>query len=515
MDFPDAFYLGLNGMLPASPEITEAPGQHTERARVLVVEDQILLIKTITEIVESMGADARDAASLAQARESLGREKIDLVLLDLGLPDGSGLDLLAEIQKMNEPPGVIILSGLEDPDLAEIALKHGAWDYLVKPPRPLEVTSALRRALEYRRDRMKSSLEAIERAGIVGSGPETLRCLSLIGRAALSEASVLITGETGTGKELFARAVHKNSERRNGPFIIVDCASLTESIIESTLFGSRKGAFTGADKDRGGLVSAADGGTLFLDEVGELPLSMQKSFLRVLEEKRFRPVGSSFEVDADFRLVSATNRDLGKMVGEGTFRDDLLFRLRATHIEIPSLRSRQPELRELVVHFMDRLSQKSDVAAKGFTPEFFDVLARHDWPGNIRELIGALDYAFSSGRSQPVLHAVDLPLDLRVAVTKSRLLRRGHGVDNNEDPHSRPSWKTYRQSGLQALERQYFKDLVATCHHQWLDVAKISGVGRTRLYEILKATNLLSLIIHPPKPDPSAKRESQTPTTDA
>ncbi len=487
------------------------PVDPTDRPCVLIVEDQLLLLKSFREMVHAMGAYSIDAASLAEAREKLSGEKIELVLLDVGLPDGSGLELLAEIQKLEEPPGVIILTGHEDPDLAETAIKHGAWDYLVKPAKPQEVTSALSRALNYRKDRLKSVADTIERAGIVGSGPETLRCLALIGRAAFSNAGVLITGETGTGKELFARAVHKNSTRRNGPFVTVDCASLTESIIESTLFGNRKGAFTGADKDRSGLISAADGGTLFLDEVGELPLSMQKSFLRVLEEKRFRPVGSPTEVDADFRLVSATNRDLGKMVEQGTFRDDLLFRLRATHIEIPPLRARKPELSELVVHFMDRLSQKSEVAAKGFTPDFFEVLAAHDWPGNIRELIGALDHAFASGRTQPVLHAVDLPETLRVAVTRSRLMRRGRpdrdSTASDEDPHSRPTWKTYRQSALHALERQYFRDLVVACRNQWDDIAKISGVGRTRLYEILKETGLLNAINHSGKTDSSAKSE--------
>ncbi len=480
---------------------------------VLIVEDQALVAKSIAEIVRSIGAESQDAATLADARDQLKGGKFDLVMLDLELSDGDGLQLLAEIQKLPEPPEVIILSGTGDPDVAEVALKSGVWDYLLKPLTPKEITLSLTRVLDYRKQKMKFEDLAVERAGIVGSGPEMMRCLQIVGRAANSDASVLVTGETGTGKELFARAVHANSNRSKGPFATVDCASLTESLIESTLYGSKKGAFTGADRDRAGLIIEANGGTLFLDEVGELPLAMQKSFLRVLQEKRFRPVGGTSEIPANFRLVSATNRDLARMVADGTFREDLLFRLRACHIEVPPLRARRPELRELIVHFLDRLAEKYDVASKGLTPDFYEMLALYEWPGNVRELIGALEQAFSNARAQPVLYAVDLPVHIRVAVTRSILGRRqfhqwtepGQSVETN----ARPPWKTYRHSAMLAVERQYFKDLLASCGNDLLETARISGVGRTRLYEILKESGLLPSQSVPLKAEPSAKRDGQ------
>jgi len=288
----------------------------------------------------------------------------------------------------------------------------------------------------------------------------------------------------------------------------VDCASLTETIIESILFGSRRGAFTGADRDRPGLIIEADGGTLFLDEVGELPLNAQKSFLRVLQEKRFRPVGASSEVRANFRLVSATNRDLSKMVAEGTFREDLLFRLRAGQIEIPPLRSRLSELPELIVHFMDRLAEKYQSASKGYTPDFLEMLSLYEWPGNVRELLGAIEHAFSTGRLEPVLYAIDLPVHIRISVTRSTLGKRQPGEwsegGRTVEPNPRPRWKTYRMSALIAVERQYFRDLLESCRGDLQEACRISGVGRTRLYEILKESGLIQSNASPLRTNGSA-----------
>jgi two-component system NtrC family response regulator len=483
-----------------------------ESPRVLIVEDEPLVRKSIASIVESIGSLPLGAGSLGEARRFLKREKLDVVLLDLRLPDGDGLELLDEILLLPEPAEVIILTGSGDPDGAETALKSGAWDYLVKPLTPTEIALALRRVLEYRKHKTKLDEPPLDRSEIIGSGPEMARCLLLVGRVANSDEAVLITGETGTGKELFARAVHANSSRSDSPFVTVDCAALTESIIESILFGSKRGAFTGADRDRTGLIIEADGGTLFLDEVGELPLGAQRSFLRVLQEKRFRPVGASSEVHANFRLVSATNRDLDRMVAEGTFREDLMFRLRAGQIEIPPLRSRTPELRDLIVYFLDRLAKKNQTAVKGFTPDFLEMLTLYTWPGNVRELLGALEHAFSNGRTEPVLYPIDLPVHIRVAVARSALGKREQSpwVERGEfiETNARPTWKTYRLSALVAVERQYFRDLLDSCGSDLQEASRISGVGRTRLYELLKKSGLLqSAKSDPDKADASANSE--------
>lgn len=460
---------------------------------VLVVEDEALVRRSIAMTLESIGARSLEAGSLAEARRQIGQEDFELVLLDLSLPDGDGLELLAEIQMSEERPEVVILTGKADETNAEIAIKNGAWDYMLKPIGVNQI-HMLNRILEHRKNRAKTAVRPIQSTEIIGSGPEMVRSLRALAAAANSDLSVLISGETGTGKELFARAVHANSRAKNGPFVAVDCATLAESLVESILFGSSRGAFTGADRDRDGLIRRADGGTLFLDEVGEMPLSIQKTFLRVLQEKRFRPVGSPTEIEVNFRLVSATNRDLNQMVTDGTFREDLLFRLRASHIEVPPLRSRRGEVRELMLHFMDILSRKYQVPAKGFTPEFLQMLTAYEWPGNVRELIGALEHAFSVNRTEPVLHPISLPMHIRVAVTKAGLASH---TDRRREPGPeagntvRMPWKTYRESTFRAVERQYFKDLLESCSYDLQQVSKISGVGRTRLYEILKHCGLI------------------------
>ncbi len=459
--------------------------------RILIVEDEVIVRRSIGAIAEKLGCSTAEAGTLQVAREALVGSDFDVVLLDLALPDGDGMDLVREVLRMPTPPEVIILTGSGNPHGAEVALKIGAWDFLLKPVTSKELMLSLRRAIDYHSTRKQVVHKIIDRCGIIGNGPEIMRCLSLLSRAAGSDASVVISGETGTGKELFARAIHANSRRSSGRFVIVDCASLTESLLEATLFGSKKGAFTGADEDRAGLIALAHGGTLFLDEVSEMPVSMQKSFLRVLQERRYREVGGTEEKEADFRLVSATNRNLEVAVQEGVFREDLLFRLRSLHIEIPPLRERYGGLRELVVYLIDQLSEKYKTASKGFTPDFLEMLGMYDWPGNVRELFGALEHAFSTGISEPVLYPIHLPLHVRVAVTRNTIVRRdllrddaGHAEGNGKG--ALPPWKTYRHSAIQALERQYFQDLMDFCRGDIAEAARISGLQRARIYEILK-----------------------------
>lgn len=465
------------------------------QSRILIVEDEVIVRRSIGAIAQKLGCITHESGTLQLARQALEAEEFDVVLLDLALPDGDGMSLVREILRMPTPPEVIILTGSGNPDGAEVALKSGAWDFLLKPVTSKEMTLSLRRAIDYHATRKQVVHKVIDRCGIVGTGPEIMRCLSLVSRAAGSDASVVISGETGTGKELFARAIHNNSRRAEGKFVIVDCASLTESLLESTLFGSKKGAFTGSEEDRIGLIAQAHGGTLFLDEVSEMPVSMQKTFLRVLQERRYREVGGSEEKEVDFRLVSATNRNLEAAVAQGIFREDLLFRLRSIHIEIPPLRERHGGLRELVVHLIDRLSEKYKAASKGFTPDFMEMLSMHDWPGNVRELSGALEHAFSAAISEPVLYPIHLPLNVRVAVTRNAIGRRDLQREDAVKAGSNgkgelPPWKMYKSSAMQALERQYFQDLMDFCNGDITEAVRISGLHRARIYEILKSCGI-------------------------
>ena len=252
-------------------------------ASILIVDDDPLARDSLARIVKKMGHDAAEAGSLGSAREMIPSNAYDLVFCDVRMPDGSGLDLLPEIRAAAASPEVIIVTGFGDPDGAELAIKQGAWDYIEKPLSVKAVMLCIERALQYR-EKKKSSFQpvALNVEGIVGASPKLRACLDLLAQAAASEANILITGETGTGKELFAQAIHRNSGRSNRSFVVVDCAALPETLVESTLFGHVRGAFTGADKPRDGLVRQADGGTLFLDEIGELSVSIQKAFLRVL-----------------------------------------------------------------------------------------------------------------------------------------------------------------------------------------------------------------------------------------
>jgi two-component system, NtrC family, response regulator len=313
-------------------------------ARILIVDDDEMTCETLLSLIRSQGHQVDGASRLKQGYRQLMKNSYDLVFLDVNLPDGNGIEAVTAFRNTPSFPEVVIITGEGDPDGAELALKSGSWDYVCKPFSLEEIRLPLVRALQYRKEKSSGKAPlALRRTGIIGSSPETNTCLDLVAKAAHTNNNVLITGETGTGKELFARAIHENSSRSNRPFVVIDCAALPESLVESTLFGHEKGAFTGADRSREGLIKEADGGTLLLDEIGELPLAQQGAFLRVLQERRFRPVGSRADVFSDFRLIAATNRSIGRMVQAGTFREDLLFRLRSTSIDLPPLRNRLRE----------------------------------------------------------------------------------------------------------------------------------------------------------------------------
>jgi two-component system NtrC family response regulator len=463
--------------------------------RILIIEDEELVRKSIQLIAESFGGISIGVGSIKEALKYLNEEIFDIVLMDLSLPDGDGISLIPEIRKQKNSVEIIVLTGTKDENRAEAALKSGAWDFLLKPISPKEFKLTIQRALDYHEQSKNKKNPLVDRSGIIGNSPEINRILEVVARTSLSDASVLITGETGTGKELFAHAIHNNSSRSKGPFIIVDCAALTETLVESILFGNKKGAFTGADKDRQGLIQQADKGTLFLDEAGEMPLNVQKTFLRVLQEKKFRPVGGVDEIYANFRLVSATNKDLSQMVGQGIYREDLFFRMNSTQIEIPSLRNQKDTIEELVLHFLDQLSEKYKIASKGFTPDFLETLALYRWPGNVRELIGALEHSFSNGLGEPVLYPIHIPINIRVSVARSSVGKtRGRGTEVKVTQilknGTATSWNTYKRSGTNALQRQYFKDLLEHCNGNLESVSSISGLGRARLYELLKKHGL-------------------------
>ena len=389
---------------------------------ILVVDDDPEVRETMASLLRRHKMDYVAVGTLRETRQALEQNDFDVMLLDVRLPDGNGLDMLPEIRTLDEPPEVVILTGKGDPDGAELAIQGGVWDYLVKPASIKQISLSLNRALKYHSEkRCKSDLRALDVSKMIGNAQSMRPCFDQLAQAANSDANVLITGETGSGKELFARTIHQNSRRSDKPFVVVDCAALTDSLVKSTLFGHKKGAYTGAVTDREGLVQVANKGVLFLDEVGELPMVIQKSFLRVLQERRFRPIGDTREISSDFRLISATNRDLDSMVGRDEFRSDLLYRLKTIHVHLPPLRERTEDLKPLTLNHVETLCEKYNMAPKGFGADFFDMLMAYNWPGNIRELFNVLELAVTAAGKEKTLYSVHLPQELRIKVTRAQL----------------------------------------------------------------------------------------------
>ncbi len=471
---------------------------------VCIIDDDPEVRDTILSLTRKMRLSGEAAGSLTEGMELLARESFDVLFLDVRLPDGNGLAALSGIKSLPDAPEVIILTGMGDPDGAELAIQEGVWDYLVKPSPLKQTMLTLKRALQYREEkRCERTPVSLSLDGCVAASPRMKPCLDQVAHAAASNAAVLITGETGTGKELFARLIHANSPRAKGAFVAVDCAALTESLVESTLFGHKKGAFTGADADRVGLVQLADGGTLFLDEVGEMPLSLQKTFLRVLHEKRFRPVGGVNEIKSDFRLIAATNRDLEAMIERGEFRRDLYFRLKAIALALPPLRARSEDIKPLTLAYVDALCGGYRLPQKGFDAEFLATLEAYDWPGNVRELQNVLERAVLTSGREKTLYSMHLPQDLRIKVAKSLLEKAGQGSERRDlgnggredkpaeaecalPPLGRQSLKEFKET----MERRYLEKLLREHGRDVTAMIEISGLSRSHFYALLKKNNL-------------------------
>lgn len=482
-------------------------------ANVLIIDDDIIICEILYDLVQQNGHNAMFENTLKRGLQRADKEPCDIVFLDVGMPDGNGLEAISRLRATPSKPEVIIITGDGDPDGAEMAIKNGAWDYLQKPFSLNEITLPLTRVLQYRENLESAMAPAVvlKRQGIIGSSQEIHERLNILAQASRNDANVLITGETGTGKELFARALHANSKRSKGNFVVVDCAALPESLKESALFGHAKGAFTGADQSAEGLVKQADGGTLFLDEVGELNPTLQKVFLRVLQEKKFRPVGAKQEIKSDFRLVAATNRDLEDMVKTEQFRSDILYRLKTITIELPALRDHSEDINDIVLYHIKRICNSLAIEVKGCSPDFMNTLTRYKWPGNIRELVNTLENAVSMAYNEPILFPKHLPENIRVHVIRStvnpeslekRPDHQAYLVEKFQDTpgrkDSRPRTSTpltpgtmgTREAALEKADITYLKNLMELTQGNIKESCKISGLGRTRLYTLLKKYNI-------------------------
>ncbi len=456
-------------------------------ANILVIDDDLMICEAIGSVVISMGHQITSALKLKNGLKEIPKKSFDVIFLDVRLPDGNGLEALPEIMATSSRPDVIIITGEGDPDGAELAISNGAWDYIQKPLTVESIKLPLLRVLQYRHEK-ESGRPRIElnREGIIGKSPKIIKCLDVISQTADIDANILIKGETGTGKELFAKAIHKNSRRASGSFVVVDCAALPETLVESMLFGHEKGAYTGADRAREGLVKQADGGTLFLDEVGELPMLLQKAFLRVLQERCFRPVGGKQEVRSDFRLISATNRDLDQMARDGKIRQDFLFRLKTFIIDLPPLRERKEDVDALAMFYMMSFSERYGIGEKQFSPEFLQTLRGYSWPGNVREFSNAMEEAISMARYESTLFPVHLPTHIRIQLAR---VIASNGISNNTSKvNSFPSSEKFPKLRdlLGETESQYIHDLMIHTRGDINKMCSMSGLSRSRLYDRMK-----------------------------
>ncbi len=454
-------------------------------AEILIIDDDPLFAETVADRLEGLQHVSCMAPSLAAGLQAAAEGTYDVILLDVYLPDGNGLTIIDQLRALPSEPQVIIITGQGDPDGAEMAIRHGAWCYLEKNSIVKEISLPLARALQYRQalSGQKAMLRTVERDQLVGESPRFLQCLEILANAAAADASVLISGESGTGKEAFARAIHANSLRNKGNFVVVDCTALPEQLVESVLFGHVKGAFTGADRANRGLIRHADKGTLFLDEIGELPPATQKSFLRVLQERTFCPVGSQEECHSDFRLICATNRDLAAMTTQGLFREDLLYRLRGLCLHLPPLRDREGDVPLLVEHFLSRLVQRYGQEKKECLPEVMEYLTHYHWPGNVRELSQAVESAFVQAVYSPVLFTQHLPVHIRTAHARAHVRRQETvtaPIPTTTDPLL--AWREAKD----AFEREYTRRLLGHSEGNIMEAGRLSGLSRTRLYQLIK-----------------------------
>jgi two-component system response regulator HydG len=449
-------------------------------ARVLIVDDDDAHAEALADGLAPEGHECLQAHSGAAAVQMLSEHTFEAVLTDLVMPDLSGIEVLKEARRLQPDCVVLLVTGHESLETAIDAMRHGAQDYLVKPVQIAELRARLQRAVEsarLRRRNVELQRELDKRfgfEGIIGSSPPMQRLFEVLGQVSPTNVTVLVLGESGTGKELVARAIHTNSPRAKEPFVAVNCAALSEGLIESELFGHVRGAFTGAVSQKEGRIVYADGGTLFLDEVGDMPLATQAKLLRVLETREVTPVGGNASRKVDIRLVAATNRDLKELVQKGTFREDLLYRLQVVTIELAPLRERKSDLPLLLDHFLHQLAAQHGRNVRGFSPEARTLLLRYDWPGNVRELRNAVENMVLLTRGEWVA-AEDVPETVRGGVREPPRIDAGGRLAGRS---------------LEEVERELIRETLELFQGNREKTARSIGIGERTLYRKIKEFGL-------------------------
>ncbi|HEY6952853.1 MAG TPA: sigma-54 dependent transcriptional regulator [Bacteroidota bacterium] len=443
----------------------------TAKPAILVVDDEQVIRDSLSKWFKEDGYGVEAAENAAEALRQLQAQKRDIILLDIKMPGMDGMELQERIREIDPTATIIFITAHATVDTAVKALKAGAFDYVTKPVDPdylshLVANALKQRSLANENVKLKEQLSEFSKADdIVGESSQIQKVFELIRTVSKTDTTVMIRGESGTGKELIARAIHSNSDRRYFPIVAVNCGGLAEGVLESELFGHERGAFTGAQYRRKGKLELADGGTLFLDEVGNIDAKTQMDLLRAIETKQFTRVGGNDSIKVDFRVICATNKDLEKAVKDGTFREDLYYRLNVFSIFIPPLRERKGDIPLLVNYFVQKYARSMNKAVTGVTSEAMDTIVRYNWPGNVRELENAIERAMVVGMP-PKIKPEDLPFQL------------------TEKNHVFPA------GSLAAAEKAHIAAVLAQNHWNISRSAEVLQIDRVTLYNKIEKFGL-------------------------
>lgn len=443
------------------------------KTKILIVDDELIVRESLKGWLEEDDYYVKVAEDAESALSLIGLEEFDIAFLDIKMPGIDGIELLKKIKDMYSTIDIVMMTAYASIDSAVNAMKIGAYDYLTKPFEPDYVNMLVnkiitRRHLEYENRTLKDNLStALKHVSLIGESDAVKDVLNQVEEVASSDVSVLIGGESGTGKELVARAIHFSSPRRLEPLVIVSCGALPEGLVESELFGYERGAFTGAFYKKKGKFEMANEGTLFLDEIGELTQKMQVDLLRVLQEKEITRIGSNKTIQVDFRVISASNRDLSEMVKNGEFREDLFYRLNVYQIEIPPLRERKEDIPLLVNHFIKSLKRKTGKQIEGITSQALNLLTKYNWPGNVRELENVVERAFVT------THDVQISTDGFEFLNNNKLEKFVHS-----------------KMSLAEMEKGHIESILKSCDYNISTASKILEIDRTTLYNKIKKYGL-------------------------
>jgi DNA-binding NtrC family response regulator len=456
----------------------------TTRQRILLIDNEEGLCRLMEQVLLDDGYLVRSYTDPTRAMEEFQPGAWDLVVTDIKMPGMSGLDVLHRVKERSPETPVIIITAYATVEMSIQALRKGAYDMLTKPFEPEELVFRVKNALqqvqltEENRGLRREIEEKLQFDNIIGASGALRSVLDKVAKVAARDTSILITGESGTGKELIAQAVHVHSNRRDKRFIAINCGGLPESILESELFGYRKGAFTGAAENRQGLLEAADGGTLFLDEVGNLPMTVQKTLLRFLQEKEFRRIGDTNSRNVDVRIISATNADLKEAVRTGGFREDLFYRLNVVNLHLPPLRQRIDDIPLLAAHFIHLQNQTFKTAIKGFDPVAMRCLVQYEWPGNIRQLRNVIEACMAmEGRDYITLETLGQVIDLPEGMPLSNLPRTTVYSGSNDVPYT---------EALDQFERELLRGLLVKHAGAVDEAAREAGMNIATVYRKIK-----------------------------